>query len=225
MNAIGTVFEAVQAGDVEGLKQLIADDPKLAAARNDHGLSILLHARHHWRMEMVDILLEADPPLDIFEAAALGRDDRTRELLDEDPSLVDAWSVDGFTPLHLAAYFGQSEAVRTLLARGADATVPSRNPMALTPLHSAAASGSHEICELLLEHGAEVNARQQGGWTPLFCAAARGDVAMTQLFLDHGADASLTQAEGKTPCDLAAERGHHKVVQLLTSFEASRGAA
>ncbi|HEX6941129.1 MAG TPA: ankyrin repeat domain-containing protein [Longimicrobiales bacterium] len=225
MNAIGAAFDAVQSGDAEALRELIASDPTLAAARNDYGLSILLHARHHGRMDLVGILLEADPPLDIFEAAALGRADRARELLDEDPSLVDAWSVDGFTPLHLAAYFGQPETVRVLLEHGACPTTASRNPMALTPLHSAAASGNREICEMLLAHGADVNARQHGGWTPLFSAAARGDVAMVQLFLDHGADHELTQAEGKTPRDLAAERGHDRAARLLASLETSRGAA
>jgi len=48
------------------------------------------------------------------------------ELLAEDPELVDAMSGDGFTPLHLAAFFGQADAVRLLLARGATATPPRR---------------------------------------------------------------------------------------------------
>ncbi len=225
MNAIGTVFEAVQSGDVEGLKRLVASDPSLATARNDLGLSILLHARYHWRMEMVEVLLSADPPLDIFEAAALGRPDRARDLLNDDASLANAWSADGFTALHLSAYYGQPTTVRVLLERGADVAVTSRNPMTLTPLHSAAANGNREICELLLDHGAEVNARQHGGWTPLFSAAARGDAELVQFFLDHGADHALTQAEGKTPCDVAAERGHSRVVHLLSAIEENRGAA
>lgn len=216
MTATGTVFDAVQSGDVEGLRQLVAADPKLAGARNGNGISILLHARYHWRLDMVDVLLAADPPLDIFEAAALGKADRARRLLMQDPAAVHAWSPDGFTPLHLAAYFGQLDTVRILLEHGADVSANSRNPMTLTPLHSAAANGDCSICALLLEHGAEVDARQHGGWTPLFSAAARGDPELVQLFLDHGADPRLTQTEGKTAQDVAAERGHAPVARQLS---------
>ena len=46
----------------------------------------------------------------MFEAATFGDLDRLTELLAEDPELVDAISGDGFTPLHLAAFFGQSDA-------------------------------------------------------------------------------------------------------------------
>ncbi len=219
MNATGTIFDVVQTGDVEELRRLVASDPGLATARNDHGQSILLHARHHWRMDMVDILLDVDPPLDIFEAAALGRDESARELLDKDPALVHAYSADGYTPLHLAAYFAQANTARLLLERGADPNATSANPVKLTPLHSAAASGNREICAMLLEHGADVNARQNGGWTPLFSASARGDLEMVRLFLDHGADPTLTLAEGKTPREAAAERGHTKVANHLASLD------
>jgi ankyrin repeat protein len=57
---------------------------------------------------------------DVFEAAALGEVETLRTLLDADASGVSAWSDDGFTPLHYAAFFGRPEAARLLLERGAD---------------------------------------------------------------------------------------------------------
>ncbi len=50
--------------------------------------------------------LAAGRELDVFEASALGHAERLRELLDEDPSLANAWAGDGFQPLGLASFFG-----------------------------------------------------------------------------------------------------------------------
>ena len=43
--------------------------------------------------------------LDLFEAAALGRASRLEETIAETPHLVGATTDDGFTALHLAAFF------------------------------------------------------------------------------------------------------------------------
>jgi ankyrin repeat protein len=103
--------------------------------------------------------------LDVFEAAAVGRTERLRELLDEDPSLANAWAEDGFQPLGLASFFGHVDAVRLLLERGADVNSPSRNEMKVMPLHSAAATqhpgARYELAKLLLEHGADPNTRHR----------------------------------------------------------------
>lgn len=69
---------------------------------------------------MADVLLEAGPELDVFDAAAADVD-RLTELLDGDERLAGAWSEDGFTPLHLASFFSRGAAVRLLLDRGAEA--------------------------------------------------------------------------------------------------------
>src|SRR2546426_5265296 len=67
------------------------------------------------------------PRLDVFEAAALGEVETLRVLLDADTSGVSAWSDDGFTPLHYAAFFGRPEVARLLLEYGADLEVPALN--------------------------------------------------------------------------------------------------
>jgi uncharacterized protein len=81
--------------------------------------SPILRARYADDLESLERLLAEDNELDVFEAAAVGRTERVRELLDGDPTLVGAWSADGFTPLHLAAYFGHVDSVRLLLEHGA----------------------------------------------------------------------------------------------------------
>ena len=79
---------------------------------------------------------------------------------------MSAVSSDGWTPLHLAAFFGKGDAARLLLNKGASVTARSTNQMANTPLHAAAAGKHAEIVKLLLDHGANANARQHGGWAP-----------------------------------------------------------
>jgi ankyrin repeat protein len=129
--------------------------------------------------------------LDVFEASALGRTERVRELVDADPSLANAWADDGFQPLGLASFFGQPETARVLIERGADVNSASRNQMKVMPLHSAAAARDpqvrYEIAELLLEAGADPNARQQDDYTPLMAADQHGDARLRELLVRHGA--------------------------------------
>jgi hypothetical protein len=137
-------------------------------------MSELLQAIYQGDQARAEELLAVDPELDVFEAAAVGRTDRVRELLDQDPSLANAWGEDGFQPLGLASFFGHVEAARLLVERGAEVNSASRNEMKVMPLHSAAAADDpqvrYEIAKLLLEAGGDPNARQQDDFTPLMAA-------------------------------------------------------
>ncbi len=217
----GTVeraFEAVRSGDAECLAEMLAGDPALAGARNDYGLSLVLQACYFKRQNIVDLILDASPLLDIFDASALpDQTERAAELLAADPSLAGRFSADGFTPLHLASYFGAEETARLLLARGALPDAVSRNAMSLRPLHSAAAARAMGIVAMLLQRGADVNARQHGGWTALHSAVSQGDFPLVKLLLDHTAAPDIASDLGKTSFDLADEGGHTEIADLLLS--------
>ena len=135
--------------------------------------------------------LAAARELDVFEAAALGRTDRVRDLLDDDPARANAWAEDGFQPLGLASFFGHPDVARVLIERGAEVNSASRNDMKVMPLHSAAATSDpavrYELAELLLDAGADPNARQQDEYTPLMAADQHGDTRLRELLLDRGA--------------------------------------
>jgi ankyrin repeat protein len=209
-------FEALRSGDTAGLAALLERDRTLAAARNASGVSILLSARYQRRSDLVKLLLAAAQPLDIFEAAAIpGGEGQGAALLENDPKLANAFSADGFTPLHLAAYFGQDAMARILLDRGANPDAVSRNPMALRPLHSASVSPAPAIVTMLLEYGAQVNAKQHGGWTPLHAAAFNGDLPMAKNLIAHGADPQAASDDGKTPLAVAVEKGHGPLASWL----------
>jgi uncharacterized protein len=154
-------------------------------------MSELLQAIYTGDQARADELLAEDPELDVFEAAAVGRTDRLRELLDQDARLANAWAEDGFQPLGLASFFGHVEAARLLVERGAEVNSASRNDMKVMPLHSAAATGDgntrYELAKLLLESGADPNAVQQDEYTPLMAADQHGDQRLRDLLVEHGA--------------------------------------
>lgn len=210
------VFEAISAGDLERLRTVVATDAGVAASRNEQGVSALLMTLYHRRKDMTGVLLEAGAPVDVFEAAALGRTDRVRELITQEPSLSEARSADGFTVLHLSAFFGHPETSRLLLEHGADVAAVSLNDMKVQPLHSAAASGSTETVTLLLEAGAPANARQQGDFTALHAAAMSGHMQMARELLDHGADPEASADDGKDAVAMALSKGHEEMATLLS---------
>lgn len=198
------LIEAIRSGDAARVRALVAADPTLASARDEHGVSAVLNAQYRFRGDLVDLLLATGQELDVFEAAAMGRVERVAELLDADPTLGSVWSPDGYTPLHLAAFFGHPETAAVLIRRGAEIDIPAMNPMKVTPLHSAAAGRRFEVAKLLVESGADVDPRQAGGWTPLHSAAQNGDAALVELLLDHGAEPLAENDEGRSPLDLAS---------------------
>src|SRR5271167_2612268 len=109
------LYKAIHEDNRERVAQLIAADPAVANARNEGGVSALMQARYEGRHEIVGVLRAAVGGLDVFEAATLGDVMRLHALLAGDPALTKAFSNDGFTALHLAAFFSQPEAAEELL--------------------------------------------------------------------------------------------------------------
>ncbi len=216
------LIAAVNAGDAERVARLVADDPDLAAARDEHGVSAVLLSRYRFARDVTDALLAADPDLDVFEAATLGHGERLRALLLDDPSLSTAFAPDGFTALHLAAFFGKAESARSLLDAGADVNVYSRNDFNVQALHSAAAGRHLEVCRILVAGGADVNASQLSGYTPLHEAAQHGDIELVELFLSAAADTAARMDNGQTPAETAEAAGHPDVAARIREAAAQR---
>jgi ankyrin repeat protein len=209
----------IKAGAIDRVREMLDQDAGLIEARDENGVSALLIAVYYGQAEIVELLLELNTDLDIWEAAATGRLERIDELLDQDSSLVNQFSADGFTPLGLAAFFGHKQVLNELITHGADVNIASNNSMKVCPLHSAVAHYNapvaFQMAKSLLEHGAKVNAVQMGGWTPLHEAAARGEVDLVKLLLQYGADKDMKNEDGTTALDLARKNSHDLVADLL----------
>jgi ankyrin repeat protein len=214
-----TIFDAISSGDAARVERKLAREPGAIDERDDEGLSPLMRALYEDRTAIVELLRGRQPRLDVFEAAALGDVEALTQALGRSKKRAGSFSRDGFTPLHLAAFFGHPDAVTLLLDRGADIDVRSTNRRlrSVTPLHSATAGHRTDVAVLLLERGADPNAAQPGGWTALHLAAANGDVALCRALLKHRAKRTAMSDDRTRPLDFAIENRHHEVVRLLKS--------
>ena len=216
MDLAQELFEAVKAGDAVKVKKLLETEPALVNSRNEAGESVILVAVYYGHKQVVELLLTRGVELDLFEASAVGQVERVWALLEKKTNLVHTYSQDGWTPLHLAAYFGRKDVAEALLLNGADIHTKSKNNMDNMPLHAAVAGRQRELVELLLANGAGVNSKAGGGWTPLHLAAHEGVIDILRLILSSGADVNATNNEGETPLETAvATRENHKEITDL----------
>jgi ankyrin repeat protein len=166
-------------------------------------------------------LLAKDRVLDLPEAAALGDSVRAARIVEDDRAALQVRTSDGWTPLHLAAFFGHAEVARILLAAGADIESVSSNGIANRPLHAALAGKlDPAVVDLLLSRGANAKATAEAGVTPLHLAAARGSMTYTRRLLEMNVDPVARMTDGKLPATFAAERGHPEVVALIEDWAA-----
>lgn len=212
---MGRLIEAIQEGDEAAVAQLLDSDPRAADERDENGVSALLQALYRGRTQIVSRIMESKGWMDIFEAAAMGDAGRLELTLKERPDDVKAFAGDGFTALHLAAFFGHRLAANLLLLAGADPDAEAKNAMRVRPLHSAAAGPDPMMAEALVMMGADVNAVQEVGFTALHAAAHRGNLQLTELLLGAGADPSARTDDGRSPSDLAREAGHGELANRL----------
>jgi ankyrin repeat protein len=170
---MSTIFELIESGDVEGIRDAVAADPGAAAAQDEQGLTAVMRAAYRGA-DVLDAVRAADPPLEPFDRIVVGAC--------EGLPAPDAWTPDGFTPLHIAAFAHNAEAARELLAAGADPNVLATESFArVTPLGTCAFAGATEVARVLLEHGADPTLTADRGFTPLDSAIANGNDELAAL--------------------------------------------
>ena len=208
--------EFIAAADLHRLNDLLLRDPALAKAKTSLNVSPLMLSCYYKKPQVTDVLLKYVDEINLFEASAAGKFDIVAYLLSQRPDAVNDYAGDGFTPLGLACYFGQSEVARYLVLKGADVNLPSNNGFQVYPIHSAVAGSYNDIVRMLLENGAQVNVKQQAGATPLHSAAQSGNLELLILLLEKGAETNIRMEGGKLPADLAREKGFEEISEILS---------
>jgi uncharacterized protein len=174
-----TIFDLIDAGDVDGLRSLLAQEPEQAALHDEQGLTALMRAAYRGGDVFVAVR-DTNPPLEPFDRIMVGES--------EGLPAPNARTPDGFTPLHMAAFAHNAEAARKLLEAGADANVVATASFArVTPLGTCAFAGANDVARLLLEHGADTELTGDGDATPLRVAEANGNDELRELLIAHGA--------------------------------------
>lgn len=126
-------------------------------------------------------------------------------------------------PLAEAVRRGDAEAVRALLADGADAGAPEAD--GTTPLHWAVRLDRLDLAELLLDAGADASAANAFGVPPLWLAAVNGSAPLLERLLDAGADPETSTAAGESVLMTAARTGRVDAVAALLARGADVNAA
>ena len=228
-----SIFELIDAEDTVGVKALLARDSAAADARSEAGISALMHAAYRGR----------GPVFAAIAAAGTASDPWDRILLGEASGLPapDAWSPDGFTPLHIAAFARNADAAAALLADGADPNVFATASFArVTPLGTCAFAGAIDVARVLMRNGANPALTEVEGGTPLEVARENGNGEMVALFfVSHAhaqidnvlpalaADPTLANAttdwgggDWESALGAASHTGHREIAELLLAHGA-----
>ncbi|XP_034021130.1 ankyrin-2-like isoform X7 [Thalassophryne amazonica] len=124
----------------------------------------------------------------------------------------------GFTPLHIAAHYGNVNVATLLLNRGAAVDFTARN--GITPLHVASKRGNTNMVHLLLDRGSQIDAKTRDGLTPLHCAARSGHDTTVELLMERGAPLLARTKNGLSPLHMAAQGDHVECVKHLLQHKA-----
>ncbi|XP_027862735.1 ankyrin-3-like isoform X28 [Xiphophorus couchianus] len=223
-NGFTPLYMAAQENHLEVVRFLLENNASQSIATED-GFTPLAVALQQGHDQVVSLLLENDtkgkvrlPALhiaarkdDTKAAALLLQNDHNADV--ESKMMVNRTTESGFTPLHIAAHYGNINVATLLLNRGAAVDFMARND--ITPLHVASKRGNSNMVKLLLDRGSKIDAKTKDGLTPLHCGARSGHEQVVEILLDRGAPILSKTKNGLSPLHMATQGDHLNCVQLL----------
>ncbi|MFT7805788.1 ankyrin-3-like [Arapaima gigas] len=221
-NGFTPLYMAAQENHLEVVRFLLENGSSQSIATED-GFTPLAVALQQGHDQVVSLLLENDTKgkvrLPALHIAARKDDTKAAALLLQNDHNADVESkvTSGFTPLHIAAHYGNINVATLLLNRGAAVDFTARND--ITPLHVASKRGNGNMVRLLLDRGAKIDAKTKDGLTPLHCGARSGHEQVVEMLLDRGAPILSKTKNGLSPLHMATQGDHLNCVQLLLQHD------
>jgi ankyrin repeat protein/L-ascorbate metabolism protein UlaG (beta-lactamase superfamily) len=158
---------------------------------------------------------------EIHDAAQQGDIETVKNLIQDNPELVNATDDFGNTPLHFAAAGRQNEIAEFLISQDAD--VNALNTVNQSILLYAAYFDNAVVAEDIIEKGARLNEQDIIGRAPLHYAARQHSLGALLPLIEHGAEIDIRDSIGETPMHFAIRWGYDDIAEMLLEGGAKMG--
>lgn len=148
----------------------------------------------------------------IFDIARSGTVSEVKDLMKQNPDIINQTNEGGFSPLILACYRGNVEVGEFLIDHVKDVNYKSKEGTALAGL---SVKYNKKLVEGLLKKNANPNIADDTGSTPLFWAVKLGNKELVELLLKYKADKTIKDSMGVTPFEYALKTDNKEIISLL----------
>lgn len=219
-NGFTPLYMAAQEGHVDVVRTLLNKGANQQCTTED-GFTAIDVAVQQGHEKVVAALLHHDSRKGYRSLHTAARKDfaKAAKLLLQKDHKPDVEAPNGFTPLHIAAKYGNLNVAGVLIQHGATIDYKTKNYV-IAPLHVAAKYGNINIVTLLVEKGSKVDIPNKDGLTPLHCAARDGHDAVVEYLISKKASITARTKHGLTPLHMSCQGNHSSTSGLLIDSKA-----